>query len=570
MWVNMNKSWINRVLILLISILVSSVLFFLVTFFTYRNILGQTILNSNNSIVEQWTHNTDSRLYSMYEHIYDLSSTLYNSVDVRKGATPMDYNQNRKIGEAITLKIISSSDITAMFILDPENDIYLYYNNGYVTTEMTYYLKLYLRINSANNTSSVSDPSWQLIEISNHGFYYKAVRLGRYVVGVVSDIELYYGHDDTIDNESGFIVNSERCFYLFGDKELEYLLDSAENDNDFVEGYAVSIDEQQYADAQIVYITKPVPAWKTWSFSFIFLILVSAGCIILAIFLYYFIVNKVSKPTQQLFEANRQLSLSNLDYRLDIASAGSSEFEDLFTSFNEMSEKIGTLTIEKYDEKLKREENYLKMLRAQMKPHTFLNGITTISNMTYTAKPETMRSYISAFAKFTRYMLHTSSDWTTIGEELEHIDNYVKMQKIRFPKSIEIIYDCPEEIKNINIPYLTLFSLVENSFKHAMTLVNTMVIKITGEFVEFDGFKGVRLVEEDNGPGFTEEILEKLEEISEQELFTKEHLGLTNVRYTLNLIYRRNDLLRLSNSDKGAHVEMLIPVMEEEDETTGM
>ena len=48
------------------------------------------------------------------------------------------------------------------------------------------------------------------------------------------------------------------------------------------------------------------------------------------------------------------------------------------------------------------------------------------------------------------------------------------------------------------------------------------------------------------------------------ELNTKEHLGLSNVRYTLHLVYRRGDLLRISNRETGgAHVEIWIPDEEE-------
>ena len=121
------------------------------------------------------------------------------------------------------------------------------------------------------------------------------------------------------------------------------------------------------------------------------------------------------------------------------------------------------------------------------------------------------------------------------------------------------------------MPFLVLFSLVENSFKHAMTLVDTMQVTITGDRYEEEGFTGVRLVEEDNGRGFTGEALRELAEAETDDPYAKEHLGLTNVRYSMNLIYGRDDLLRLSNRPEGgAHIELLIPVREDDDETTGM
>ena len=104
-----------------------------------------------------------------------------------------------------------------------------------------------------------------------------------------------------------------------------------------------------------------------------------------------------------------------------------------------------------------------------------------------------------------------------------------------------------------------------------MTLTDKAYITIKGEYYEEEGFKGFRLIEEDNGPGFSKEALEKIETAEADDPFTKEHLGLTNVRYSLNIIYKRDDLLRLSNKpDGGAHIELLIPEEENLDETVSM
>ena len=112
--------------------------------------------------------------------------------------------------------------------------------------------------------------------------------------------------------------------------------------------------------------------------------------------------------------------------------------------------------------------------------------------------------------------------------------------------------------------FLLLFTLVENSIKHAMTLYEPLGITVTCQRVEEENFTGIRLTEEDTGSGFTREALDKLFENNPDSLFVKEHLGLTNVRYTLKLIYHRNDLLRISNREcGGAHIEIYIPDQEE-------
>ena len=184
--------------------------------------------------------------------------------------------------------------------------------------------------------------------------------------------------------------------------------------------------------------------------------------------------------------------------------------------------------------------------------------------MTYVSPPEEIRAYIASFARYVRYMLNMSSTWTTVAGELDHIRNFLKMQETRFPGSITCTLECPPEEENHPIPFLLLFTLVENSIKHAMTLYEPLGITLTCQRVEEENFTGIRLTEEDTGSGFTREALDKLFENNPDSLFVKEHLGLTNVRYTLKLIYRRNDLLRISNREcGGAHIEIYIPDQEE-------
>ena len=373
------------------------------------------------------------------------------------------------------------------------------------------------------------------------------------------------------ENFCMYLFSNDRLYYCQGERELIESFDPDRTGSYYQDDKAVNVVPQKNADALCVYVYAPSDPQPNGRVALVLMILDSALCVILVVVLISMLNRKVRNPIRKLVEANAILSKGNYEYQLDLKDAGSSEFEELFSSFNRMSDQIGHLTIESYDLKIKREHNRLKMLRAQMKPHTFLNAISTISNMTYTGRAEDIRKYIAAFAAFTRYMLNTSGDWTTVREEISHIDNYVKMQQIRFPESIEISYNVSPNVRNSRIPYLVLFSLVENSFKHAMTLVKTMYVTITGERYAEDGFTGIRLIEEDNGPGFTDTALIELAEAETGDPYAKEHLGLTNVRYSLNLIYGRDDLLRLSNNpDGGARIELLIPDEEVDDETSGM
>lgn len=548
-------------------------MFFAVTAVTYDSFYKRTLLKDNAKVATNWTLSIDNRLNAIYEHLYDLSTTVYNNCEVSFGSPVMDFADKKTILDATNAKVTTTSDITAIFVLDSESDLLLYSSASVLNSEVNNGLKAFISKYALDNSSSINNKNWSIV-VPSSAYFYKALKLGKYIIGAVSDLNLHkieLPYDYTYDKLYTYIESDGSIYSINCSSDFIEKINEEKTGNYFTNGSIVITTDLHNADARTFFITRAESVGAVWRITTIFMILDSILCVLLALALIHNTRNRINKPILNLVEANSKLSTGDFDYKLDVTSAGSDEFEKLYGSFNNMSDKIKNLTIEQYDAEIKRQQNQLKMLRAQVKPHTFLNAINTINNMTYTGKSENIRKYIAAFASFTRYMMYKAKDWTTVEDEIKNIDSYVKMQQIRFPESIEIDYDIDPEIYSEQIPYLILFSLVENSFKHAMTLTDKAYITIKGEYYEEEGFKGFRLIEEDNGPGFSKEALEKIINAEADDPFTKEHLGLTNVRYSLNLIYKRDDLLRISNRPEGgAHIELLIPEQEIDDETAGM
>ena len=571
----MKNSLIRRTIVLINSIVITSLLFFVAIAYFYNYYYSQSLVKDNSRFAVSWTSSIDSRLNNLYEHLYDLSAFVYNNSEVAPGSVTMNYDDKRKIMDVINAKIRASSDLTALFVIDTESDVILYADSSTLNSTIKNYLKVYLKEYSVNHNFSINNRIWSVVDFLGDKYCYNALKLGKFVIGAVSDIGLYkidvpYEVLDYKDIYT-YLENDGIIYSINSNDELIDSIDINKNEGYFIKGYVVIPTRLQNISGTTYFVNKVENISVISRMAFIFMIIDSAICAGLAIALIYNIKRRVNTPILELVSANKKLSSGDFAYKLKTEKAGSDEFEELYKSYNEMSDKIRNLTIEQYDAEIKRQQNQLKMLRAQVKPHTFLNAINTINNMTYTGKPDDIRKYISAFASFTRYMMYKAKDWTTVEDEIKNIDNYTKMQQIRFPESIEIIYDIDPEIYTEQIPYLILFSLVENSFKHAMTLTDKAYITIKGEYYEEEGFKGFRLIEEDNGPGFSKEALEKIINAEADDPFTKEHLGLTNVRYSLNLIYKRDDLLRISNrTEGGAHIELLIPEQEIDDEIVGM
>lgn len=549
----MVKSWWKRTMALLCAILVSALCFFAWTSVNVTGKIRQTVESENANSLRLWAADVESRTGTMYEHIYELLVTLHQSNQLRTGSPVMDAMTKRKIVEMMKEKLIVSFDADAFFVFDTENDFYLFSAGTSTDGREVLALKEYVRENTRQMETAFRDMTWGLIQVGDNTYLHKAVRMGKYLVGAVSSLK-YYRIDSNFS-----VLGEDPVFRLESEDAAFFCLGNPEQGRQKRASVTLQIP---VLNAAATLSVTPSLSENDRIVVPLLLFLDSAVCLILIFILLRLLRRKVAKPSKVLIRANESLAQGNLDYRLDETQAGSQEFEALFRSFNDMASQITKLRIEAYDLKLQEDANRLTMLRAQIRPHSFLNAITTISNMTYTSQPEEVRAYIASFAKFIRYMLNVTNPWISLSEELAHIRNYLKMQETRFPGSIRFSVDCQKETLSHEIPFLLLYTLVENSIKHAMTLYEQLEIQIHCSRLETGDFRGICLVEEDSGDGFTEEAMEKFR--TGDAVFTKEHLGLSNVRYTLNLLYHRNDLLYISNRPEGgARVEIRIPDRED-------
>ncbi len=559
----MSRSWRKRATALLLALLVMVALFLGWTSYNYTSEMRKTIEEENARSAALWASMTGARLDTAYEHIYELMIALYNNTLLRFDTPIMSAQARIRIVDMMSDKLLVSEFTDAFFVFDTQNDYYLFAaKNGLSGQEVTD-MKTFARENALELASSFGNNGWSVHRLGSGAYYMRSVRLGKYCVGALSNVRHYSAEQmvNVFGADSSCLLDAGGALYFFGgDRDISGETDAEALHAGRLRGYSVVSSPLPAVGGTLFIASRAGNLLGSNSLLAVLLLIDAAACLLLVIYLLILLRRKVAKPTAQLIEANQRLASGDTEFRLDAEKAGSREFRALYDSYNDMAAQIVSLRIEAYDMKLAEEQNKLTMLRAQLKPHTFLNAITTISNMTFSNKPEEIRAYIADFAKFVRYMLKTASPWTTVEEEIKNIRSYLNMQERRSPDSIHFTAECEPETASARIPYLLLFTLVENSIKHAMTLYTPMDLVIRCESVDERDFRGVRLTVEDNGDGFPPEVIEKFLEERDDPVFTKEHLGLSNVRYTLNLVYHRSDLLRLSNRPGGgARVEIWIP-----------
>lgn len=149
-------------------------------------------------------------------------------------------------------------------------------------------------------------------------------------------------------------------------------------------------------------------------------------------FVIFYLRKEIIVPIKALVVGTKRLEQGNLDYQ--VAEEGSSlEFRTLNHSFNSMVTEIKNLKISQYERKIELQKAELKYLQMQIRPHFFLNALTTIHSLTFKDKNEDIRAFIDALSNHLRYMFKGGLNKVTVSEEIEYIKTFFICRKSVFP-----------------------------------------------------------------------------------------------------------------------------------------
>jgi tetratricopeptide (TPR) repeat protein len=204
-----------------------------------------------------------------------------------------------------------------------------------------------------------------------------------------------------------------------------------------------------------------------------------------------------------------------------------------------------------------------RLLRSQMNPHFIFNTLTAIQKYIYDKSSLLATDYLGRFTKLMRFILHSSAiEQITLEDEITFLENYLKLQALRFNNKFdhEIVIDEEIEPENLKIPPMLIQPFVENSIEHGIKPLDKRgLIEI-----RFD-LKGdyVNVVVVDNGVGRV-----KARKINEQDRpghksmameITKERLIYLNKKSNRKINFKIIDLIDINGQPKGTRVTLDIP-----------
>ena len=140
---------------------------------------------------------------------------------------------------------------------------------------------------------------------------------------------------------------------------------------------------------------------------------------------------------------------------------GTEEIQQMIESYNAMAKRINDNIIKDYIYKLNQKQAELKMLQFQINPHFLYNALNTISSIAQLQDVDYIPEIASGLSDMFRYNID-GREIVSIREEITQTENYMCIQKIRFPERFSVEISVEEELFDCKVLKFILQPIVTN------------------------------------------------------------------------------------------------------------
>ncbi|CAM4122112.1 sensor histidine kinase [Paenibacillus alkaliterrae] len=280
-------------------------------------------------------------------------------------------------------------------------------------------------------------------------------------------------------------------------------------------------------------------------------ILWSLLALAIALHLSFFISRRLSQPIKLLQGKMKQVEKGDFDIRSEIDSQN--EIGQLGRAFNIMVGRIKDLMNQIIqNEEFKRKSEW-QLLQSQINPHFLYNTLDSIIWMAERKKHEEVVLMTSSLAKLFRAIIYKNNETVPVRVELEHITNYLLIQKMRYKDKLDFQIDVDPSILDYQIPKIILQPIVENAIYHGIKKkLESGTVKITG----MEQGENIVFVVSDDGIGMDSE---KLRQVLMLTHTSNKGIGVSNVNERIKLLGREYGLTFKSEQWEGTEVTIVLP-----------
>ncbi len=211
----------------------------------------------------------------------------------------------------------------------------------------------------------------------------------------------------------------------------------------------------------------------------------------------------IAHSADQLQHTFRQAESGNLEVRCP--SVEVEEFDQIGSSLNRMIVTVKDNFERERQILIRQKAVELYALQSQIQPHFLINTLYCFIALNQIGQKQTLHAALNNLAHLLRYVMNKDPE-TTIGKELDFLEDYLKLQSLRYGHRLSYEIHCEEALRNYTIPRLLMQPLVENAIIHGIEpCEHPCICRIQVSRRE----NRIHILVEDNGVGFDPAEMER-------------------------------------------------------------
>lgn len=366
-----------------------------------------------------------------------------------------------------------------------------------------------------------------------------------------------YGYCYIIDGEGEVVYHPRQQMINYGlrEEDLEYSEDGTYSDELKIRTIQ-SLEDCNWRIVGVSYIYELITGRQeeTVQYLIVVLALILSVVILLSIVISQFF----SRSANQLMAEMHAFEDDAEHYEFHKVN-GTSEIMVLSESFESMVAQIQRLAEQIRQEEITLRKTELNALQAQINPHFLYNTLDAISWMCEEGDTHNAKEMVNALASLFRISISKGHELIPIAKEIEHAENYLKIQKFRYQDQFTYEFIVDKQCLVYLCNKITLQPIIENAIYHG---IHRMVDEGHIRIVIAEEGNDILFVVEDNGVGMSKA---KCEEILQKDSGNHTGIGIKNVNDRIKIYFGEPyGITIVSEEDEGTSVQIRMPkVMED-------
>ncbi|HHV09633.1 MAG TPA: histidine kinase [Clostridiales bacterium] len=262
---------------------------------------------------------------------------------------------------------------------------------------------------------------------------------------------------------------------------------------------------------------------------------------VLGVLIAIFLIKRLMMPIYVLNHLINTIE-EETDTYIDVTT--NDEIGQIGQRFNQMKRRLNELNKKMYLSEVRAKEAQISALQAQINPHFLYNTLDNIYCIAQIEEIDPIVELTQSLSNIMRYSIDCKDMYTTVGEELKHVENYLNIINVRYDGSVRLVKEIEEGLEAARTIKLLLQPIVENAWVHGIRkkAIPEGIISIR----IYRRADDMEIVVEDDGIGIGEDKLEILND--SLSIFTEEIRTPKNKGFGIALI-NVNDRIKFMNGE---------------------